>query len=158
MATDWRDLDTPSPTGDPVPNEDVSHTQLRANYLKAVEYDIDMLTDFILNHAEEDAVFYLVGDHQPPSVSRRSDTFDTPIHIISRDQAYIDNLEQYGFVQSLIVDDSVPAQLHHEGIYSLIVRSLIQTYGARPTFAPPFLPNGVTPPDWIVAESDTPDQ
>lgn len=153
VVNDWRELDTPSPTGDPAPMEDVSHTQLRANYLKSVEYDLEMLSDFILNHAEEDAIFYLVGDHQPPSVSRRSDTFDTPVHIVSRDPAYIDNLEQYGFVKSLVVDDSVPAELHHEGIYSLIVRSLVQTYGARPSVAPPFLPTGVAPPDWIMDET-----
>jgi hypothetical protein len=159
MAENWHDLDTPSPEGSPIPAENVSHAQLRANYLKAIEYDFDMLTDFILNHADEDAIFYLIGDHQPPSVSRRSDSFDTPVHIISRDLAYIDNLEQYGFVESMDVDDSIPSQMRHEGLYSLIVRSLVQTYGTRPTFAPPFLPDGVTPPDWIstVTKEDTPE-
>jgi phosphoglycerol transferase MdoB-like AlkP superfamily enzyme len=152
MVEEWRDLDTPSPTGDPLPDEDASHAQLRANYLKAVEYDLDMLTDFILNHAQEDAIFFLVGDHQPPSVSRRSDTFDTPVHIVSRDPAYIDNLEQYGFVEAMVVDDTQPAELHHEGLYSLIVRTLLQSYGTRPTFAPPYHPEGVAPPDWFVAE------
>ena len=154
MAEDWRDLDVPSPTGDPVAAEGVSHQQLRANYLKAIEYELDMLTDFILNHGDEDAIYYLIGDHQPPSVSRRSDTFYTPVHIISRDQAYIDNLAEYGFVESMDVDDTVETELRHEGMYSLIVRSLIQTYGERPSFAPPFLAGGVTPPDWIVAESE----
>lgn len=154
MVEDWRDLDTPSPTGDPVPAEGVSHQQLRANYLNAIEYELDMLTDFILNHADEDAIFYLIGDHQPPSVSRRSDTFYTPVHIISRDPAYINSLAEYGFIESMDVDDTVETELRHEGMYSLIVRSLVQTYGERPSFAPPFLAGGVTPPDWIVAESE----
>jgi hypothetical protein len=115
------------------------------------------LSDFILNHADENAIFYLIGDHQPPSVSRRADTFYTPIHIVSRDPAYLKNLEQYGFVNSLIVDDTQPSELRHEGLYSLIVRTLIQTYGTLPSFAPPYLPEGVVPPDWItsVAEEET---
>jgi hypothetical protein len=154
MADDWHDLDKPSPTGDPVIVEGVSHEQLRANYLNAVQYDLDMLTDFILNHANEDAIFVLVGDHQPPAVSRRSDTYYTPVHIISRDAKYIDNLEQYGFVESMAVDDSIPSELHHAGIYSLLVRTLVQTYGTLPSFAPPYLPDGVNVPDWVTANTD----
>ncbi|MCC6456413.1 MAG: sulfatase-like hydrolase/transferase [Caldilineaceae bacterium] len=181
MVKDWRDLDTPSPTGDPVPEEGVSHAQLRANYLSGIEYELEMLTDFILNHADEDAVFVLVGDHQPPSVSRRSDGYETPVHIISHDPALIANLEQYGFVESLVIPDKPVSDkaadntdtndtgtdntgaaedqtLHHEGLYSLLVRTLIQTYGERPYDAPPYLPNGVTPPDWIVAQTEEPTQ
>lgn len=154
MAADWRDLDTPSENGDPLPLEGASHAQLRANYLAGIRYELEMLSDFILNHADEDAVFFLIGDHQPPSVSRRSDSFDTPVHIITRDPAYIDALAEYGFVESMVVDDSKPSTLRHEGLYSMIVRTLVQTYGARPTFAPAYLPSGVTPPDWIVAEPE----
>jgi hypothetical protein len=150
----WRDLDVPSENGDPLPLETTSHAQLRANYLKGIEYELDILTDFILDHADEKAIFYLIGDHQPPSVSRRADSYDTPVHIVSRDLDYIEKLDDYGFVDSLVVDDSLPSQFRHEGIYSLIVRTLVQSYGARPTFAPPFLPDGVAPPDWIVAEAE----
>jgi hypothetical protein len=185
MADDWHDLDTPSPTGDPIAEEGISHAQLRANYLHGIEYELEMLTDFVLNHADEDAVFVLVGDHQPPSVSRRSDGYETPVHIISQDPALIANLEQYGFVESMVVPDKVESDklesdkiepgeaaadnamaddvqadeassLHHEGLYSLLVRTLVQTYGARPYDAPPFLPNGVDLPDWIVAQTEEP--
>jgi len=154
MANDWHDLNRPLPSGDPVPLENVGHDELRDEYLKAVQYELDMLTYFILNHSNEDAVFYLLGDHQPPSVSRRSDTYFTPLHVISRDSAYINNLEQYGFTKSLIVDDSKPSELHHAGLYSLIVRTLVETYGSSPSFAPPYLPDGVTPPDWVTAATD----
>jgi hypothetical protein len=152
MVEDWRDLDTPSETGDPLPMENTSHDQLRANYLKGIEYQLDMLTDFALNHADENAIFFFIGDHQPPSVSRRSDSFDTPVHVVTRDPEYLERLDEYDFVRSMVVDDSKPSILRHEAIYSMIVRSLIQTYGVLPNFAPPFLPNGVTPPDWIIAE------
>lgn len=149
LADDWRALNTPSATGDPVPEEGISHTQLRTNYLKAINYEIEMLTDFIVNNNDENAIFFLIGDHQPPSVSRRADSFDTPIHIISRDPAYIEKLANYGFVNSLIVDDTQPTTLRHEGLYSMIARTLLQTYGTQPSSAPNYLPNGVAPPDWI---------
>lgn len=156
LANDWHALNTPSTTGDPLPEEGISHTQLRDNYLKAIDYELAMLTDFILNHADEDAIFFLIGDHQPPSVSRRADSFDTPVHIISRDPAYIEKLADYGFVNSLIVDDTQPTTIRHEGLYSLISRTLLQTYGTRPNIAPSYLPNGVAPPDWInSAEEDS---
>lgn len=158
MADNWHDLNELAPDGDPAPQEGTSHEQLRDHYLQGIQYQFDMLTEFILNHADENAIFYLIGDHQPPSVSRRADSFDTPMHIISRDADYIASLDEYGFVPALVVDDTIPAHFKHEGIYSLIVRSLIQNYGARPTFAPRFLPSGVTPPAWIVADSDIGDK
>jgi hypothetical protein len=193
LVEDWHDLNIPAENGDPLPAEGVEQAQLRANYLKAIDYSLNMLTDFILNHADENAIFVLVGDHQPPRVSRRADGYETPIHIISRDPAFIDNLDQYGFVNSMVVpvdpiqatsaqtstvqagtvqSDTVQSNmvesntvltstlqvgippLRHEGIYSLLVRTLVQTYGEHPEDAPPYLPNGVTPPDWIVASNE----
>jgi hypothetical protein len=74
--------------------------------------------------------------------------------VVTRDADYLEKLSEYGFVEAMVVDDTIPAQLRHEGLYSMIVRTLVQTYGARPSFAPPYLPNGVTPPDWITAEGD----
>jgi hypothetical protein len=181
LVEDWHDLNTPAE--DPIPAEGVEQPELRANYFKAIDYTLNMLTDFILNHADEDAIFVLVGDHQPPRVSRRADGYETPIHIVSRDPAYINNLAQYGFVNSMEVpvaliettstqtstvqastvqtttvqsntDQAGIPPLHHEGIYSLLVRTLVQTYGEHPEDAPPYLPNGVTPPDWIVTAKE----
>lgn len=153
LADNWRDLDTPPPNGDPVAEEGISHAQLRANYLNGIELELEVLTDFAINHADEKAIFVFVGDHQPPSVSRRADGFETPVHIISRDAAYIETLAEYGFEDALVIN-SEETELHHEGLYSLLIRTLVQTYGATPAYAPAYLPEGVTPPDWIVAESE----
>lgn len=153
MVNDWHDLNKPAPTIDPVPVEDLSHPELRASYLNGINYELEMLTDFILNHTDENAVFVLVGDHQPPSVSRRADGFETPVHIISRDPAFIDNLDPYGFVHEMDIAEQTP-QLRHEGIYSLLVRTLVQTYGTNPANPPEYLPNGVAVPDWIINESE----
>ena len=156
MVEDWHDLDLPKPTPAAVEVESIGHAELRATYFAAIMYDLDMLTDFILNHADEDAVFVLVGDHQPPSVSRRSDGYETPVHVISRDAAFIANLDQYGFVDSTLIVPEEVTPLYHEGIYSLLVRNMIQTYGTNPKDAPEYLPHGVTVPDWITDESAEP--
>jgi hypothetical protein len=112
-----------------------------------------MLTEFILSGKDENAVYVLVGDHQPPRVSRRSDGYETPVHIVSTDPAFVANLAQYGFVPGATPDlEGTP--VHHESLYSLVVRTLVQTYGVNPKDAPAFLPNGVSLPDWIVAEEE----
>lgn len=148
MADSWADLNQTSDEGDPVAEEVTDHQVRRRNYLNAIQYELDMLTDFVLQHADEDAIFVLVGDHQPPRVSRRADTYDTPVHIISRDGRFIANLKQYGMVQDLVVEGE-SAALEHEGLYSLLVRTLVQTYGKAPTRLPDYLPAGVVPPAWI---------
>ena len=54
-----------------------------------------------------------------------------------------------------MVDGAAGPVIRHEGIYSLLMRSLIQTYGENPAAAPAYLPAGVIPPDWM-ATPETP--
>jgi hypothetical protein len=152
LAEGWQTLNAASDTGDPVAEEVTDHQVRRQNYLNAVQYQLEMLTDFMQQHADEDAIFVLVGDHQPPRVSRRADTYDTPVHIISSDAKFIANLKPYGIEPGLAVADETAA-LRHEGLYSLLVRALVQTYGAAPSNLPDYLPAGVVPPEWITAET-----
>lgn len=164
MVDDWRTLNQPSPAGEPEPIEALSHADTRQHYLDSVDYTLDMLTEFILNGSnengsnesvDEDAIYVLVGDHQPPRVSRRDDGYETPIHIVSRDAKLLDNLAAYGFEPGAAVTAAEP-QLHHEGLYSLFVRLLVETYGVRPEAAPEYLPQGVLPPHWAAAPTATP--
>ncbi len=85
----------------------------------------------------------LIGDHQPPVVSRRSDGWATPVHVIAKDPALIDAFADYGFEPGLKVANVQPA-LRHEGIYSLFMRLLYQTYGDHSVALPPYLPRGAT--------------
>lgn len=152
IADSWEAINVASDAGDPVAEEVTDHQVRRQNYLDAIHYQLDMLTGFMQQHAGEDAIFVLVGDHQPPRVSRRADTYDTPVHIVSRDAKFIANLRPYGLEPGLVVADETAA-LRHEGLYSLLVRALVQTYGETPSHLPAYLPAGVVPPDWISAES-----
>ncbi len=114
------------------------------NYLRAVDYQLHMLTDFILHNGDENSLFILIGDHQPPQVSRRADGWGTPIHIVAKDQALLDAFADYGFIPGLQVENLTPS-LHHEGVYSLLMRVLFSRYGADPTHLPAYRPAGVAP-------------
>ncbi|CAN5831651.1 hypothetical protein BH10CHL1_BH10CHL1_35470 [soil metagenome] len=142
MVTDWHTLNQALPTQTTPAVQTTESASKRQNYLAAAEYQLRMLTDFILNNGDENNLFILIGDHQPPQVSGRFDGWDTPVHIISKDQTLIDSFAEYGFVPGLQVK-SLKATLHHEGNYSLIVRALVERYGADRVALPAYLPHGV---------------
>lgn len=142
VAQDWRTLNQPMP--DPVAPlpQQLSHDTKRRNYFHAIEYQLRFLTDFILNTGSDDAIYVLIGDHQPQQVSRRADGFDTPVHIISRDASFVQSLQGYGFDDGLVAQDLQP-DLRHEGFYSLFVRALLASYGQGDRVLPDYLPYGV---------------
>lgn len=164
QLADWRSLSHPA--ADPVVGDQdaIDHAVRRQNYMNAVDYELRMLTELILSEPDDETIYILVGDHQPPRVSRNEDGFETPIHIISRNPGFVDQFEQVGFVPGLRVDGTTvelngdPAKaiqslldrepiLHHEGLYSLLVRALLAEYGLPPANLaanlPEYLPNGV---------------
>ena len=132
--------DAPAPEAEPAGS--LSHADLRRAYLESIQYELSMLTDFIVQEGDENDLFILIGDHQPARVARYVDGWDTPIHIISRDPALISAFEPYGFTPGLGTGDN-EATLHHEGLYSLLVRVLLQQYGADPSRLPEYRPTGI---------------
>jgi hypothetical protein len=122
-------------------------TARRRAYLGAIDYQLRMLSDFILRtevSADPGApspLFILVGDHQPPQVSGPKDGWATPVHVITRDGALLDLLAEYSFRPGLRVADLEP-DLHHEGIYSLLMRVLLERYGDKQAPLPDYLPAG----------------
>jgi hypothetical protein len=147
IVDDWRTLNEMGVDMQlPVPNPIISHQVKRENYLKSINYELRFLTDHILEVGDEESIFILIGDHQPQQVSRRDDGFDTPVHIISQDAAFVDDFLEYGFVRGLIVHDITPT-IHHEGFYSMFVRTLLKQYGQGIKVLPKYLPEGIVPED-----------
>lgn len=135
----WQALNTPGDLPPPT-SELIEHSQRRQNYWDAIEYQLEMLTAFIL-HEPRPAIFVLVGDHQPPRVSRREDGWDTPIHIVAKNQQFVVSFEEYGFTRGLAVWQPQPT-FRHEGFYSLFVRQLLAAYGSGSEL-PTYLAEGV---------------
>lgn len=142
LAQDWRTLNRPADDpAAPLPDQ-ITHQARRRNYWRAIDYQLRFLTDFVRKAGRDDAIFILVGDHQPQQVSRRADGFDTPLHIISRNADFVRYFQQYGFDDGLRVDAIEPV-MRHEGFYSLFARALAANYGRQGAPLPDFLPNGI---------------
>jgi len=144
LVEDWRTLNQPGQEEAMVDPDTIDLETRRSNYWNAIEYQMRMLTQWILDVGDENSLFVLVGDHQPPAVSRRSDGWSTPVHVISKNQAFVDSLGEYGFVPTLTVSSLEPT-LRHEGLYSLLMQALVREYGAADTALPAYLPDGIVP-------------
>lgn len=141
VVDDWRTLNQAPPLVSPASDLADQTADKHQEYLAAAEYQLHMLVDFILHNGKANSLFILIGDHQPPQVAGHFDGWDTPMHVISQDQILLNNLAHYGFSPGLRVQTVKPV-LHHEGNYSLIVRALVERYGATPLALPPYLLNG----------------
>lgn len=153
IAADWADLNVAGEDPAPIDAEGISHDIRRRNYLNAVDYDLRVLVDFILSEEDPNALFVLVGDHQPPRVSRKEDGWDTPVHIVSRDGGLVESLAAYGFEPGLNVSNLTPS-LHHAGIHSLVARLLLEHYGDHKLALPAYLPDGVPFVGVLAAQSE----
>ncbi|MYC95439.1 MAG: hypothetical protein F4X14_10740 [Caldilineaceae bacterium SB0661_bin_32] len=143
LVESWRQLNRPGPAPPPS-SELIEHVERRQNYWNAIEYQLEMLTDFVLSEPNEQAIFVLVGDHQPPRVSRREDGWDTPFHIIAKDARFVASFMEYGFTSGLAVWEPEPT-FRHEGLRSLFVRQLLAAYGDGAQL-PPYFPEGLPVP------------
>lgn len=114
------------------------------NYVKHIFYELDFLRDFILHNSESNDVFIILGDHQPPLVMEDKMNFYTPIHIISRDSTFIRQFKQFGFRGGFSFPTDSNNFIYHEGIYSMLARTLSLRYGqTNADSLPAYQPNGI---------------
>ncbi len=145
ILDDWRDfnnLDMEDGVLSEAQKSGLSPGASRQNYLQAVDNSLDSLEAFITSLENENSVIVLIGDHQPPAVSRRDDGFGVMVHIISQDVDLLESFHEYGFVDGLVLEDLIPT-IRHEGLYSLFIRNYIAHYGRDPSILPPYLPDGL---------------
>jgi hypothetical protein len=144
ILDDWRELenlDMQDGVLSEAQKKGLSLGESRQNYLQAVDNTLDTLEEFITSLDKENSVIVLIGDHQPPAVSRHDDGYGTMVHIISQDVDLLASFLEYGFVDGFVLENLEPT-IRHEGLYSLFVRNLIAQYGKSPWILPPYLPNG----------------
>ena len=140
VAEDWRRLNDGSYTVKK-PSAFWSRPKFE-RYGQAIRYQLDALTDFIVSKQKADDIFILVGDHQPPSLSRAVDNFDTPMHVISRDQEFIQHWEAYGLVPGMLPDRQKPV-MRQEAVHWAMLRALISSRAVRYDALPHFLEEGI---------------
>jgi hypothetical protein len=113
------------------------------DYAKAVHYDISALVQFITQVPDSNAIFILVGDHQPPVITGLNDGFETPVHIISRNREFTRSFLQFGFREGMRADERAKP-IRHEGIYSMFMHEFVRFYGTDHSKLPVYRPYGIT--------------
>jgi phosphoglycerol transferase MdoB-like AlkP superfamily enzyme len=100
--SDWSRMLTSNPYDD----ADVHKAYLRTpdwydlgpSYADALSYMYKSITGYLRLRADRDAVFIVIGDHQPAAaVSGEGASWDVPVHIITSRQAVLDRFLTSGF-------------------------------------------------------------
>jgi hypothetical protein len=67
-------------------------------YAHAVDYDLQIVTDYVARFVAGDALVVVLGDHQPVAdVTRGSLSHAVPVHVISRNRALVDAFRARGY-------------------------------------------------------------
>jgi len=129
------------------PNLDLHETQdqninREEKYFRCAKYQLEFITDFIEKQNNDNALYILFGDHQPPFITQEKHGLDTPVHIITKNKNFLTTFYTHGFSKGMMpqTDD---ASLKHAGFYSLFMKALNKSYGTTPDVELPYLPNGV---------------
>ena len=111
------------------------------NYSKAIDYELSVVSEFIVNNRDSNTIYVIFGDHQPPFIADNSKSFATPLHIISKNKKFNQGFLKYGF-SSEILPDTGKQEVYHEGIYSLFMIEFIRVFGQTESL-PNYLPKGI---------------
>ncbi len=125
-VADWRKLNDPDFRYATTMDQD---SDFKSRYVMAIRYQLDFILNFVVNNADDDLVVTLFGDHQPPLIAMEDMGRETPVHIISRNHAVINEFLENGFVPELDLTKKTPRGMRHEGYLSLFLKSVNAAYG-----------------------------
>lgn len=80
---------------------EVSDKLLVENYRKAISYQLSVIEQLIAAE-QENTLFVIFGDHQPALITSHNHSFNTPVHIFSKNENLITALVEQGFEKGLI--------------------------------------------------------
>jgi hypothetical protein len=115
---------------------------LARRYRDTILYDLAVLERF-LQQLPDDALVILLGDHQPPFISEETSSFDTPLHVLARDPRLLEELQAHGFTPGLRLEPGARAVMRHEGIFSLLARTLARSSDLQEPLWPTYVRKGV---------------
>jgi len=96
---DWRDVDAiAEPVGMTIAEQSLDGPELAAAYIRSVRHNLAVISGYLRQHAPPDALFLVLGDHQPPAVVGGRDLpWQVPVHLFSRDPALLARFIAAGF-------------------------------------------------------------
>ncbi|WP_244464837.1 sulfatase [Martelella endophytica] len=111
---DWADVgngrvfDEQATSGDPPAVVWADRERVQRQYIGTIDYALQTVGDYIA-HFGEDAVFIVLGDHQPaPLITGPDASRDVPVHVISRDADLVARFEAEGFTSGMIPATDAP--------------------------------------------------
>ncbi len=111
---DWADVgdgrvfDAQATSGDPPAVVWADRDRVRRHYIETIDYSLQTIGDYIARFGE-DAVFIVLGDHQPaPLVTGPDASRAVPVHVISRDRGLVERFEAEGFSPGMIPAADAP--------------------------------------------------
>ncbi len=139
MAEDWRTLNHKD--GQAHIHRGFLAQPTDDDYINAIQYQFDNLSDFISRHGQHEDIFLIIGDHQPPILAdteRHGRT--TPVHVVSKNRAFLHDWEVYGFSQGI---EDCQQFVSHEGLYSIFLRTFGAHYAQPDSILPTYEPDGL---------------
>lgn len=130
----------------PLPGLAKITSDFRRSYFRSIEYEWRVLLDLLEADRSRELVVIVMGDHQPRLESNPPGelTFNAPVHVLSKDPAFVERFAQLGFQPGLYAEPGRAPPLLHEGLFSLWVTQLAGSYGTNETkrFAE-YFPEGI---------------
>jgi len=84
-------------------------TRVPAAYRTSIAYSLTSLLGFVEQHADDDLVLVVLGDHQPSTiVSGFGGNRDVPVTVLGRDPAVVDRIAGWGWQEGLRPDAGAP--------------------------------------------------
>lgn len=135
----------PDPSWPPFPEAASIATETRRNYFRSVDYEWRVMLEVLEADKSPNIVVAIVGDHQPRLEADVPGgvTMNTPVHMLSRDPAFIESLADAGFQPGMYAKPHVVKPLWHEGLFSLWVSKLTARYGVPGSPKVPVYPKGI---------------
>ena len=145
LVDDWTDLASP----DTISEDDTISNFSTDHYFDAIDYQLRATVDFIRSEPTEDAIFVVVGDHQPPRINAVGGSPYTPMHVFGRNAEFINDFYFFNFEDSLLIDE-LDFGIRQEGFMSLFMRAFLgnfsdTSYDDLPPYRPTGLPLGNEP-------------
>jgi hypothetical protein len=83
--------------------------RVRAQYVKAVGYVLDVLAAYAARFVDQNTLLIVVGDHQPaPLITGEGASRDVPIHIITGEPKLLEPFLEWGFVAGMHPSGDAP--------------------------------------------------
>ncbi|WP_237707835.1 alkaline phosphatase family protein [Hoyosella subflava] len=106
---DWNDVGDGAVFDEPDAGQSASaqvvmldNARMRDGYRRAIEYSLSTLVSYVQTYGDDDLVLFLLGDHQPPTyLIGENKGLDVPITIVTRDQAVLDQIADWGWETGL---------------------------------------------------------